>query len=224
MRKKKLVAYVFGVAVLFVMGTVGCAASQPALAGHGATVQQVDVNWHPQSGEGAVPEARARLVRTPDNINVSFHARELNPGHVYTLWMVIVNEPELCAAYPGPCTAADDVLGNTAGVRADVTYGGGIIAGNSGQGTLSGYLATGDLPGSWFGNGLENAGSAEIHLVVNDHGPLIPGAVSDMLKSYRGGCTDESLPAAFPETAKADGEPGPNTCRLYQSAVFQPAG
>jgi len=42
-----------------------------------------------------------------------------------------------------------------------------------------------------------------------------------MLNTYRSGCTDESLPASFPDTAKADGEPGPNTCALVQAAVFQ---
>ena len=63
---------------------------------------------------------------------------------------------------------------------------------------------------------------AEIHLVVNDHGPAIPGMVDEMLHTYRGGCTDDSLPPPFPATAKSDGAPGPNTCRLYQSATFQP--
>lgn len=34
----------------------------------------------------------------------------------------------------------------------------------------------------------------------------------------------ESIPAAFPKVAKADGEPGPNTCRLVQAVIFvQPA-
>jgi hypothetical protein len=42
-----------------------------------------------------------------------------------------------------------------------------------------------------------------------------------MLNTYRGGCSDESLPPPFPDTAKSDGEPGPNTCRLVQFTVFQ---
>jgi hypothetical protein len=42
-----------------------------------------------------------------------------------------------------------------------------------------------------------------------------------MLQSYRGGCTDESLPGAFPDTAKNDGIPGPNTCQLFQDVIFQ---
>jgi len=35
--------------------------------------------------------------------------------------------------------------------------GGGIIAGQSGEGTLSSHLAVGELPNSWFGNGFQSA-------------------------------------------------------------------
>ena len=41
-----------------------------------------------------------------------------------------------------------------------------------------------------------------------------------MIQTYRAGCTDASLPGIFPPTAKSDGEPGPNSCQLYQVAVF----
>jgi len=83
-------------------------------------------------------------------------------------------------------------------------------------------LPAGDVENNpWFGNGFTNPTGAEIHLVINDHGPLIPEMADTMLNSYRGGCTDESLPGSFPETAKADGEPGPNTCALVQATIFQ---
>jgi hypothetical protein len=143
----------------------------------------------------------------------------LGKGDCYiTLWFIVINNHEACGA--DPCTAGD-ILFNTAGVQADVTYAGGIVAGNSGMGTLSAHLAEGALSNAWFGYGFSDARSAEIHLVVNDHGPAIPGMVDEMLHTYRGGCTDESLPPPFPATAKSDGTPGPNVCRLYQSAIFQ---
>ena len=77
------------------------------------------------------------------------------------------------------------------------------------------------MPQAWYGNGLQDPEAAEIHLVINDHGPLLADMVGTMLGSYRGGCTDESLPLLFPDSAKADGTPGPNACLLYQVAVFQ---
>lgn len=217
----KVKGFVIGICFLAMIFAVGCAGAQPAEDENAAIVQDESVKWHAQSGEGEVPGAKARLVRTDGNVNVSFEASDLNPGHVYTLWWVIVNDPEKCAAHPEPCTAADDVLGNTDGIQADLTYGGGIVAGESGTGTLSSHLAVGELSNAWFGNGFDSASDAEIHLVVNDHGPLIPDQAAEMLHTYRGGCTDDSLPPPFPATAKSDGSPGPNTCRLYQVAIFQ---
>ena len=193
--------------------------SAPQVAANGAAdIQETGVEWHPQSGSGAVAGASAQLVRTDGSVNASFHARELIHGHVYTLWFIVINNAAACAS--APCTAGD-VLFNTTAIQADVTYGGGIVAGGSGTGTLSGHLAEGALANAWFGNGFGDARTAEVHLVVNDHGPKIPGLVGEMLHTYRGGCTDESLPGPFPDTAKSDGTPGPNTCRLYQTAIFQ---
>lgn len=64
----------------------------------------------------------------------------------------------------------------------------------------------------------------QVHLVVNDYGPVIDGRVTDMLSTYRDGCADASIPTPMPETARAQGQPGPNECRLVQFAVFkQPA-
>jgi hypothetical protein len=60
-----------------------------------------------------------------------------------------------------------------------------------------------------------------VQFVVNDHGPLLPEFLPEMIQTYRAGCTDASLPAIFPATARGDGTPGPNTCRLFQVAVFQ---
>ncbi|MGH2592273.1 MAG: hypothetical protein ACRDGG_02035, partial [Anaerolineae bacterium] len=77
------------------------------------------------------------------------------------------------------------------------------------------------VPGGWFGNGFTNPRGAEIHLVLHDHGPMIPELVANQISTLRGGCTDASVPAAYPPIAKADGIPGPNTCRLVQFAVFQ---
>jgi hypothetical protein len=37
------------------------------------------------------------------------------------------------------------------------------------------------------------------------------------------GCLEESIPAPFPATARASGEPGPNQCRLVQFAQFLPS-
>lgn len=216
----KKIRSTYGIAVLALLAVLGLVLAGPQLVAAGpANTQRTTVSWHPQSGTGPVDGAWAQLVRNDSGATFSFHARELNPGHVYTLWFIIVNDPAACATTP--CTAADVIL-NSEGVNSDVTYGAGHVVGKSGRATFSGHISAGDLPNSWFGNGFTNPRGAEIHLTLNDHGPMIPEMVSNMLHSYRGGCTDESLPPIFPPTAFADGIPGPNTCRFYQVAIFVP--
>jgi hypothetical protein len=60
-----------------------------------------------------------------------------------------------------------------------------------------------------------------VHLILNDHGPVLAEYMPGMISTYRSGCTDASLPPIFPASAKADGTPGPNTCRLWQMVVFE---
>jgi hypothetical protein len=207
------------IVMLVALLTLAVPGPQPVAAGKPVGIQRTSVSWHAQSGSGIVPGAWAKLVRNDHGAKFTFRATHLIPGHVYTAWFVIVNDPAACAT--APCTAADVIL-NSEAVSSDVTYGAGHVAGNSGQASFSGHISAGALSNSWFGNGFTNPRGAEIHLVLNDHGPMIPDLVSNMLHSYRGGCTTESLPAIFPPTAMADGIPGPNTCRLYQVAIFQP--
>lgn len=189
----------------------------PASAGP-AEHRSADANWHLQSGTGAVAGSHASLTVTDAGVAFRWHAVQLNPGHAYTVWVVVVNEPGECLSTP--CSAGD-VLFN-ADARADVTYGGGHVVGRSGRSSFGGRVPVGDWPAGWLGNGLTDPRGAEVHLVLNDHGPALSAYLPSMIASYRGGCTDASLPGVFPPTAFADGEPGPNTCRLYQTVIPMP--
>ncbi len=177
---------------------------------------------HPATGAMApVAGASAHIVRSAEGVTVQMHTRDLEPGTVYTAWWVLANNPEVCEA--SPCSGADFV-GKAAEAQTEVAYADGVIVGESGEAHFAAYLPVGEVTDDpWFGNGFTNPTGAEIHLVINSHGPLIPERASEMLNTYRAGCTDESLPPPFPDTAKADGEPGPNACALVQAAVFQPA-
>jgi hypothetical protein len=94
--------------------------------------------------------------------------------------------------------------------------------GSSGKAGFGGHVSRGSLPQGWLPDqGLEDPRRAEVHLVLNDHGPKLAEYMPDMIRTYRGGCMDEGLPAIFPASAKADGEPGPNTCTLWQVAMFE---
>lgn len=197
----------------------------PAAGSHEAlfsvTHQPAIVNWHAQQAalgrSGPVAGASAALVRTDNGVSFRISTRELTPGNAYTLWLVVINNPAACATIP--CAAGDII--NNAGVDAQVRFATGTVAGASGRGTFAGAVQEGELSG-WLPNrSFKDASSAEVHLVINDHGPMLPAFMPGMIHTYRGGCSDASpFPGVFPATALADGAVGPNICRLYQAAVF----
>ncbi len=179
------------------------------------------MNWHAQQTDlgnvGPVPQGTASIERTEDGFTYQVDAALLVPGNAYTLWVVVVDQPGACEGTP---CAGPDILLNEA-TDSQVGYGTGLVAPDSGRATFDGSVQIGELDG-WYANRVfENPGTAEIHLVLNDHGPDIPEMRAEMISTYRGGCSDASpFPPPFPETALADGASGPNTCRLYQTAVF----
>lgn len=140
------------------------------------------------------------------------------PGNVYTVWWVVVNKPAACQAKPcGPA----DVLQRTDIVESDVGYATGAIADRTGSAAFTARLAKGSIPGGWFRRALKDPMTAEIHAILHDHGPVIDSMRDNMLRTLRGGCTDASVPAAYPQVA-TDGQPGPNRCLLYQFVIFLP--
>jgi hypothetical protein len=204
-----------GAAVTFLLG-LSTAGGVAARADHQISVMM----WHPQTGlSGSVaPDAEARLVRRPDGVSFGIQTAHLRPHHAYTVWFVVVNNPSACAATP---CSGPDILLNPA-TDAQLTYGAGHISGGSGNGAFAGSFQAGAIDGWLPDGGLWDPMAAEIQLVVNDHGAVLPAYLPEMTHTYRAGCTDGSIPAIFPDSARADGTPGPNACQLYQVAVFQP--
>lgn len=180
--------------------------------------QTTTVTTHPSQGPVTeIDGARAHLVSNKDGITVLMRTKELEYLHANTLWFVTINRPDLCLT--SPCSS-EDILKRTDIVKANVVYGNGRIV-RSGMTSFMAYVPTGPVEGGWFENDLTNPMGAEVHLVINDHGMIIPGMEREMTKTYRAGCTDASIPVAFPPAAYADGTPGPNACRLVQVAIFK---
>ena len=192
-------------------------------SGDSATVERTPMRWHAQSGKTPMSpvghRARAKLRRTSSGISYSIKTHSLRAGHAYTVWVVLINDPAKCVS--SPCSPTD--IFRNPDTDAQVLYGGsGHVVGASGKAGFGGHLSRGPLPQGWLPDqGLEDPRGAEVHLVLNDHGPKLAEYMPGMIQSYRAGCKDEGLPAIFPASAKADGEPGPNTCTLWQVAVFE---
>ena len=161
----------------------------------------------------------AQLVRNANGITANFSANDLTPGFAYTIWWVIWNIPELCGT-PNACTDAD--FGNADDVQVEVMYAGGHVVGNSGFGKFSGHLNEDDASGSindLFGlpsyGGLQDALGAEVHVVLRNHGPAVPGLVNEQIGSYPGGC--ETDLGVFVEIPDEVGE-----CGDTHFAIFAP--
>ena len=195
----------------------------PSDAG-GAVQQTVDVI----RVDGVANEGSATLVRTNSGVHmrmattVSGTMYDLpfdpppNPGvgeswqvgDATTNWFVVFNNPDNCT--DGVC-GEDDVIngfppaldGGPAG--ASVHFAAGHVA-NSGTWHSAGSLQVGDTSGMLFGLPLQDAMTAEVHIVARSHGPastLLPGELGYAINSIGGGCMT-------------------NTCGDAQAAIFNP--
>lgn len=126
----------------------------------------------------------AYLKKNDKGFTVNLKTTGLTPGHAYTVWAVVFNNPDDCI---GGCNGDD--LDNNPLVVGDVIFIAGHVAGNNGKGNFSGHLNEGDVSGSvGFDIGLMDVDEAEIHFVVRSHGAKIPGLVDDQISSVDGGC------------------------------------
>lgn len=196
------------------------ALSLAASASFASEVRVAPVKSHPFQGDIEVVQgATARLATHDDGIFVNIDPNTLTPGNAHTLWLVVIDNPTACE---GENCTSKDVLKRADVIDSDVGYAGGVIVDENGDARFAYHQVEGPLNGGWFGTDLKASDAAEIHLVINDHGPVIEDRVDQMLATYGDGCTDESIPASMPDTARAQGEAGPNQCRLMQFAVYKP--
>lgn len=170
--------------------TLEVASANSNAASHATT----EVFSFPPSMPTLVDGATATLVRTKNGLRVNVRTAELVPGNVYTLWWVIFDAPEGCAAGAGNCTLADIFV---PGNPADATVFGpaaGSLAGGTGKATFAGHVKPGDVPNFIdLGDGsLENPMTAEVAFVVRNHGSAIPGRIDEQLSMFDGGCPPNS--------------------------------
>lgn len=155
------------------------------------------------------------MLRRGDDSVTSKIRTAATPGHVVTIWYVIFNAPDQCNT--GGC-GNDDVFvapgqfnaAQIEAARISVVYGGdGDVVNNGGRVALDGGLAEGQVPvgtnqvviGRADGEalvplspvtGLEDAQGAEIHIVLQDHGPAhdTQEMLDAQLTQFRGACND----------------------------------
>ena len=179
-----------------------------------------------------VEGATARLVRGDDAIRTRTDTRDLDHGHVLTLWWVVFNHPDHCEHGQGEvaCGEADlfDGPDGPTGVEPACVYADGSLVSGNGQARFTDRLSVGEVRDSCIDffvdavpelagsdHGLTNPEGAEVHLVVRSHGPRIPGKVAEQRSTFAGGC-EEFLAAG------ATHELEPGECSDLQVAILPP--
>ena len=156
---------------------------------------------HPNDPRNPRPTDVSTLVRNDDGIAVEIRTSNLDPG-TYTVWWVIFNHPEYCAA--APCMGSD-LPGNGGDplIEASVLFADGGFVGPNGKGRFASGLAVGQTKDALFGPGLVAPHGAEVHLLVRTHGAPLLDALHAQITTPGGGCP-------------------PNTCVDQQFAVHLP--
>lgn len=137
------------------------------------------------------------IARQDDGVDIDAHLRDLTPGAAITVWFVHWGDPSVCATTP--CTGDD--LGKDGNGAIWSTIGG--VVNPAGNFNGNGFIAEGDASsGGPIPVALVDADVAEIHFVVQEHGPALTGAgLVIQTTTFLGNC---------------------NPCSDPQSAVFLP--
>ncbi|MEP5759785.1 MAG: hypothetical protein ABJ327_10890, partial [Litoreibacter sp.] len=161
---------------------------------------------------------KALLVTSADGASMHLTSKDLTPGHAVTIWFVALQNPHLCKK--NPCTPKEAM--GMPEMETVAVNGGGTVVPDDGTVEVSAHLPVGDVPTNLFDTDFVAPETAEYHLVIHDHGPLVPELAADMLSSFRGGCTLDSVPPHYPDSARSDGAGGQNKCVSRQVALFVP--
>lgn len=211
-------------------------ASRPP-ASRSTSTQPVVWWWGEEAGE-------ATVVRHPSRVSVRWTSDvETLADKAMTLWLVVFNNPDACSTGPGfPACTDGDIFNGDGSLNEDVgtdflfvdgtrTDGGEIaLEGTVHRNGRSGITDTGlgELvcalrrangidcdPADITTPGLTEARTAEVHLVLHNHGQALEGdALADQTSTFLGGCA--GLPAPFPTSRDDFAE-----CQSIQLSIHQ---
>jgi hypothetical protein len=140
----------------------------PAVAG---TVHDQAV--HLFSDGSVIPNTLSTLSSDAGGVRYTFDTRELTSGHAYTLWLVVFNKPQNCTHGAGDgvrCGPGDlPPYGGDDSAQTSFLLADGQVA-HAAPAMFDGTRATGDTTGALWGPGIVNPTTAEIHLLLRDHG------------------------------------------------------
>lgn len=177
------------------------------------------MSWTPGSGmaPGPIDGTSVILERGSFGVGMAIKSSGLTPGDVVTVWWVAIQNPHICAATP--CTPVGTMTENSGSDSVVSLAASGVVA-EDGTISLAGFLPKGEVEGNFFDTTFHSPEEAEFHLPIHNHGPLDPEIAEEMLTRFRAGCSDESLPEYYPQTALSDGAVGSFDCKTVQVVAF----
>lgn len=141
-----------------------------------------------------VEGAWATLTRKDAGAAAILHTGGLDPGSAYTLWWVVFNHPDRCLGRHAGLRCGPTDLFNP-DVDASLLWAAGAVAGSTGEATFESRLAGGDNAGAFVMPGMQDPSpgltqphTAEIHLVVRNHGPARQEHLEEQTTTMNGGC------------------------------------
>lgn len=150
-----------------------------------------------------VANAASVMQRNRHGVSFSFRTTGLEPDTVYTMWVLVFNNPQFCigTADLGCSPMVGDFAADTP-IAASLVWGAGGISDGWGQIRLESTVFEGE--GGWpgfkaFGPGLLDSSKAEIHLVLRRHGSAAELETAGLLETALttpGGCVGAPCGAA----------------------------
>jgi hypothetical protein len=171
-----------------------------ASAGRG---DPIPVTWFEAPGHvpgDAVLGAYAVQQRGYYSITVNLHTSGLTPGHQYTLWWVIFNNPSACVDGCGSDDLDNAIAAglNPAGIGVD--YGGSFVPPANGKVNLGARILENSVNGcetvAPFANlctPLIDAETAEAVVFLHDQGPVLSGVTFNPATAFADGCKDYKI-------------------------------
>ena len=146
-----------------------------------------------------IRNAYSRIIRKERGVMGEFRSPDLNPSEVYTLWMVIFENPELCS--DGRC-GSDDIVDSdgklmvnpdgsigTPGVNVSSLWVTGTVSDRAGRASFRIRAEKNQAPGEiLYGPGLTDPIDSEIHFIARTHGERLRDCINEQLSTFTGGC------------------------------------
>ena len=137
------------------------------------------------------------LVRHKNQINARLSLLNLPANHSFTVWWVVFNDPNKCESGPTFCTEIDTI--NTVAKPA-VYFATGFVSNSDGSAQITAVTTDQDTDDNLAVGGANspNAGGlsrnnglkAAVQMAVRDHGPIVPGNVTEQTSDFEWGCEE----------------------------------